>query len=643
MSADRNLETKGRRRLRFASGYVPAGLVLIGSLVLFVSAGQALLRLPGIPYNLRELLDSGSTGFTLTSLGLCLLITGATPLFLARSWDLQPPYFAWLAPLNCVAVASLVYALVRRSVPWESIGDIIGSPVLELPAEVESLGRFVGLYVGILVFLTVGVRLTIGRPCSRRDLPGLLSLSLLGMLSYLIVIVYACTDNVIELLRGEGNLAAVTAISAFLSLLGLTAGAISLAVIRATEGRWMPSAGASIILVLSVPLGWVLLLVATTPALTKYGQTFAAREFLLGPDRTQHLGDRVLFLRFALAVGTTIGALSIGMLIGRLALRPTRSSPVSSRPQSAKFRSTVPLGRGHYLLLASLYVGFTVYGSLVPLRMQAVPWGEAWERFRQIPFWQLSLDSRSDWLANILLFVPLGFLLAGALHFDRLGRFGDWVAALLIVPACTLLSAALELTQIWFPHRTVSQNDIAAETLGAIVGVGLWSVAGRWGTDLAYHYIRMISSNRKLASILLLYVTILLVNSLMPLDLTISLTHLGLKYREGKILLFAINSGNPMESAYEAFVKTATFVPVGLLTAALLPRLATVRGNLTRGLIIGVSLAAVIESIQLLVYSQVTNGADLLWGGIGGVLGTACLDAVALSLAKYSPGDPRRT
>ena len=38
---------------------------------------------------------------------------------------------------------------------------------------------------------------------------------------------------------------------------------------------------------------------------------------------------------------------------------------------------------------------------------------------------------------------------------------------------------ALEFTQLWFPPRTVSQNDVVAETLGAALGVVLWLAVGQ--------------------------------------------------------------------------------------------------------------------------------------------------------------------
>ena len=48
------------------------------------------------------------------------------------------------------------------------------------------------------------------------------------------------------------------------------------------------------------------------------------------------------------------------------------------------------------------YVFFVVYGSLVPLQYKAIPLNEAWAAFQNIPFLQLGVESRADWVANAI-------------------------------------------------------------------------------------------------------------------------------------------------------------------------------------------------------------------------------------------------
>ena len=61
-------------------------------------------------------------------------------------------------------------------------------------------------------------------------------------------------------------------------------------------------------------------------------------------------------------------------------------------------------------LLATL--AFILYGSLVPLDFHPHSLAWAWEKFQQTPMLNLGIDSRADWIANGVLYLPAGFLLA---------------------------------------------------------------------------------------------------------------------------------------------------------------------------------------------------------------------------------------
>ena len=74
--------------------------------------------------------------------------------------------------------------------------------------------------------------------------------------------------------------------------------------------------------------------------------------------------------------------------------------------------------------------------------------------------------------ANVLLFVPLGFLLARVLGV----RWG-WIAG----PAAIIITAALELAQFaLLADRTVDPRDLLANSAGAVLGavLGVMSVRG---------------------------------------------------------------------------------------------------------------------------------------------------------------------
>lgn len=139
-------------------------------------------------------------------------------------------------------------------------------------------------------------------------------------------------------------------------------------------------------------------------------------------------------------------------------------------------RAPAPAAR-HYAWLAAAFAAFALYGSLVPLEFRPLPWEEAQRRWQEVCSQPVRVESRSDWAANILLFIPLGFLGMAALCADR-RRTADWWA----VPTaavCSGFSCLLEFLQLYFPPRTSSLDDIVAESIGAVVGIVLWVAAGR--------------------------------------------------------------------------------------------------------------------------------------------------------------------
>jgi glycopeptide antibiotics resistance protein len=306
--------------------------------------------------------------------------------------------------------------------------------------------------------------------------------------------------------------------------------------------------------------------------------------------------------------------------IGPEVYRSTPGPPVRERSRPDATAASPPR-RGHFAVLAVLYAALAVYGSLVPLQFRMVPLAEAWNRFQSLPYLTLGIESRSDWVANILLFIPLGFLLMAASRADRPGRLRALVAALVTVAVCAGLSLAIEFTQIWFPPRTVSQNDIVAEVLGAVAGVGVWGLTGQRLTAFARDYASTLSPRRSIDLVLEGYLAGFLLYSVLPLDLTISPADLWRKYRDGKILVFGLGGGGPLELTISILAKVAPFVPVGLLISSLLGARRSRIGDLGRGLARGGLLALGIEAAQLIVYSRYTNGADVLWGALGVALG----------------------
>ena len=137
----------------------------------------------------------------------------------------------------------------------------------------------------------------------------------------------------------------------------------------------------------------------------------------------------------------------------------------------------------HYVVLGLIFAAVAVYGSLVPFRYQPLTLQEAIERFRQLPHHSLATGGRADFAANFLLFVPIGYCWLGAFVVDRRFSARTVLALPLVILLAATLSVALEFCQLWFPLRFTSGNDVVAQAIGTVLGIGLWLTIGQTITD----------------------------------------------------------------------------------------------------------------------------------------------------------------
>ena len=116
------------------------------------------------------------------------------------------------------------------------------------------------------------------------------------------------------------------------------------------------------------------------------------------------------------------------------------------------------------------YLPFVVYGSLVPLDFRPMPPGQAWPIFQQIPF----LRSASDRAPTGSPTACSTCRWASCCH-ARAGSGGRTVGLGADVALCAALATGVEFAQLFFPPRTVSQNDLLAEYIGSA-----WGQRWRW-------------------------------------------------------------------------------------------------------------------------------------------------------------------
>lgn len=135
--------------------------------------------------------------------------------------------------------------------------------------------------------------------------------------------------------------------------------------------------------------------------------------------------------------------------------------------------SDQPPTRAQLAAAASLTAVLVAYASLGPLRLHvALP--VAWRALAET--WPPVLGSKTDFLSNVLLQVPVGFLIAGALAADRPAR--RWIAAGAALVLGCVLAIAIEIVQVSVPSRTPQSIDVVAETMGALGGAVAWMLAG---------------------------------------------------------------------------------------------------------------------------------------------------------------------
>ena len=130
---------------------------------------------------------------------------------------------------------------------------------------------------------------------------------------------------------------------------------------------------------------------------------------------------------------------------------------------------------------SGLWFGLITLGALgLNLWLRLTPFDFVWDG--RVPWERLSLAPLTlrDVPLNVLLFVPLGFGLAGLVRNHRLRRFHRLEKGIceicVICGSLILLSLLLEAAQLSLPARAPSLADVVANGLGALLGVGLYRV-----------------------------------------------------------------------------------------------------------------------------------------------------------------------
>jgi hypothetical protein len=182
--------------------------------------------------------------------------------------------------------------------------------VLGWPWEWEKIVRFVPLYSLLSTALT-GAALAVlqakGVRAGRALLVWLVCSAALFPLQYWVIVTKAATDNLTELMAGEGSVGAMLLIASYMVVIGLAGSGLAAFGLAGPSRRW---GIALAMLVASVPLGYLALTFGTEAAIQKYGTTFSALQSLLSMDRAHYATAAELWIRVFALHGAAVAGIA---------------------------------------------------------------------------------------------------------------------------------------------------------------------------------------------------------------------------------------------------------------------------------------------------------------------------------------------
>lgn len=276
--------------------------------------------------------------------------------------------------------------------------------------------------------------------------------------------------------------------------------------------------------------------------------------------------------------------------------------------------------RRAYGWLAIAAMAFALYVSLLPFRFEPVPIRVAAGRFERIMRAESrEWTSRGNFIANVLLFVPVGFALTGALALGR-DRGARASTLLAVLPISLGASLTAEFLQSFVPGRVVSRYDVIAQTIGCGIGFVLWVVAGD-GITRALQSASERHRGDRLARFLGAYAIGWTLVNLAPFDATVDLGVLYRRYRDGQINLVPFwYGGGSRALLWDACVTALAAVPLGALGLIGWTGRA-IRRHSTTAVLFGASFVLGIELAHVFIRQHAADINDVLWGTAGVVVG----------------------
>jgi VanZ family protein len=278
--------------------------------------------------------------------------------------------------------------------------------------------------------------------------------------------------------------------------------------------------------------------------------------------------------------------------------------------------------RGRFAGWAIAYALAIAYVSLVvgPAGFNFVPLDPevAWRRLLATPYLITDSGQRPDWVANLLMLVPLGVVVTGAFWPRRQGL--RWLAAGVALCCCLFLVIAVKYLQLFFPPRTVSLNYIQAQSLGSLLGVVLF-----WGSFDRLSSVLRRSPGRRRRPLLIacgIYAVGLVLFFLFPFDFALSAEDFNQRAAAlpHMLLSWTGEGRSTTQRALVVLADTASTVPLGVMLA-----LSSRRRSLFRIAVAGFVMMSVVTVLTMLVLTATPSLIAALYRTVGIVIGAAML------------------
>jgi len=281
--------------------------------------------------------------------------------------------------------------------------------------------------------------------------------------------------------------------------------------------------------------------------------------------------------------------------------------------------------------LCVLYVFLVLYGSLMPFDFVNDDATVRRNFHAAFLYWPLGQQhaSRTDALANVMLYVPMGLLIATRLAGRRGRRRVSAVLAALLVG--TVASVAVEGLQLLSPSRVGGINDVQSNALGALIGGVLGAMWGRrWWLGLRRRVRRQLLA-RPIVLGAWLTLLILFCDAIYPFRPTLDVSEVWHNVKAARAMLGAAGlQAHPWH--YWLVLRIGVYAALTALLAAGSRR----RGGSRwlAGACWATAFAAAIETLKFFFTARNPNYANVLMSAGGALAGLALGPALAHAISR---------